>query len=288
MQSSYRLSSGTFTREAGNTEPKRLFFIAAEGTNTETSYLRQLNANLKDMGCADAVIHVLGRSEIGRSGVADVYALLEECYQLRKNQQLLPLPAREELEEQFTDEDISLLISGSKELPRQKIRDFHDSLLRMGLNLNYRQYLKSRLSTRDWFVVVLDRDYDSHDRESLQKIIQKCQRPSFLCCLTNPCIEFWLLLHLVNANELLIPDELGRILNNKKVSCAHTYVSKWVSDLAHHSKDISPGKFKSIYKTTLQKARLAAKRFAQTNDEVLDKVGTTITVLMDELFGPLP
>lgn len=288
MNTSYCLSGGTFDREAGTRETKRLFFLSVEGASTEPSYFRHLDSHLEDLGCTDASIIVLGRIDAGKSAPEDVYALLEECKQLREDEHWLPETARETLEQQFSSDEISRLLDGGKGMPRGRRQQFREFLLRMGLNLDYRKYIKTQPSEKDRFVVVLDRDKQTHVRKGLIDISTKCYERGFLCCLTNPCFEFWLLLHLVNASDLSTPEELGKLLENKKISANHTYVSMWVSNLAKHTKTISPGKFNGIYKDKLHKARIAATHFSVRNQDILDKVGTTIPDLMDELFGPMP
>lgn len=286
MKPTYCLSGGTFDREAGTRDTKRLFFLSVEGASTEPSYFRQLDAHLKGLGCGDAAIVVLGRFDAGRSAPEDVYSLLEECRQLREDEHWLPETARERLQQQFSSDELSRLLDGGKEMPRRRRQQFKELLLRMGLNLDYRKYIKAQPSEKDRFVVVLDRDRHNHTKKCLQGIVAKCRKNAFLCCLTNPCFEFWLLLHLMDADALSSIEE--SLLENKKGPGPHSYVGKLVSDIAHHKKKISPGKFKAFYKAKLQKARTAATHFATQNQDVLDKVGTTIPDLMDELFGPMP
>lgn len=286
MKMSYRVSGDTFFRLQHVTEAKRLFFLSVEGASTEPSYFWQLNANLKKMGCYDAAIHVLERADPGKSGPQDVYDLLEACSQLRDGEQLIRIPGLNGLKKALDGETLLRLLSDDVDIFSHDFVDFRDRLLQMGVNWDYRQYLQSQPSKRDHFVVVLDRDKHNHTQQCLQDIIAKCRSKKFMCCLTNPCFEFWLLLHLVDVDELLTPTELAKIEDNRKVSKKHTHVSKRVSEIAGHAKEISAEAFEQFYgKEPLEKARAEAKRFARSNRGVLTKVGTTIPNLMKKLFG---
>lgn len=286
---SYRLSGGLFDREEEGTENvKRMVFLSVEGVRSEPSYFRHFNRFLRESGRKDVQIHVLKHPNDGLTSPADVYSLLEECYNLKVDDRLLPEDVIGKLKERFAEEEISGLIDGTSALSVERRQEFFGMLLKMGINLSYRKFLKeANTSDGDVFAVVIDRDQGSHSREDLDEIIQKCGEKSFLCCLTNPCFEFWLLLHLVDVEVLQEPDELTRILANKKLSQQHTYVSKRVGDLAGHSKKITWPKFEAHYKPKLDKALSAAKLFAGTEEDVLDRVGTMMPVLLDRIFKPI-
>ena len=129
----------------------------------------------------------------------------------------------------------------------ERRQEFFGLLLKMGINLSYRMFLKSaNVSDGDVFAVVIDRDRECHSKADLAEIIEKCKDKKFLCCLSNPCFEFWLLLHLVDVKTLLDPEELIMIEENKKLSAQHTYISKRVSALAGHAKKISSPKFEKL------------------------------------------
>lgn len=279
----YRLSGGMFDRDEESLSVKRLFFLSVEGVGTEPSYFNRLNRSLKDLGVDDVMIHVLKHPNDGLSAPTDVYALLEECHALRAENHLLPLPALAKLRENFTDEEIRDIMD-DKEVCEEKRKQFHDILLKLGVNFDYRKYIQAIPSSNDCFAVVIDRDQHSHTRECLEEIAGKCREKSFVVCLTNPCFEFWLLLHLVDERVLSTNDECAKILENKKLSKKHTYVSKRVWDIARHAKYIPGRVFEKSYKPNIQRAMTAAKCFATKFEDVLDGPGTTILDLLESVF----
>ena len=283
----YRLSGGLFDREEETSEVKRLFFLSVEGISTEPSYFINLNRVLRDLGVDDATLVVLRHRNDGLSSPDDVYSLLEECSNLRDkgNDTLLPTPVIEKLREEFSEEDIKNLLSEASDVSSDKVRRFRDMLATLGINLNYRDYIKSIPSSADKFVIVIDRDVHSHTRACLEEIYRKCNDRSFICCLTNPCFEFWLLLHLVDAQAFLNSDELKKIRENAKISKRHTYVSGRLSGLAKHFKHIKERTFDKLYKPNIGKAMEGARKFATTGEDVLDNVGTTIPLLIENIFN---
>ena len=281
----YRLSGGFFDREEETEDVKRMIFLSVEGRRSEPSYFQNVNRCLIESGCRNVLIHVLKHPNDGLSSPADVYNLLEECHSLKANDQLLPTDVVDKLKVNFTEEEIAALVNDTSNLPEERRREFFGVLLKMGINLSYRKFLKrATVDDGDVFAVVIDRDCESHSREVLVEILEKCKNKSYLCCLTNPCFEFWLLLHLVDVESVLGPKELEKISQNEKISRQHTYVSKKVSDLAGHAKKISWSIFDKHYRPNLTKALEAAKSFAQTNEDVLDRVGTTMPALLKEMF----
>ena len=288
VKHSYRLSGGFFDREEEETQDvKRMVFLSTEGTRSEPSYFRNFNRFLLESGRKDVLIHVLKHPNDGLSSPADVYNLLEECHSLKVNDRLLPEDVVCTLRNRFTEEEIAGLVEDRSSLSAERRQEFFGMLLKMGINLSYRKFLKeANTSDGDVFAVVIDRDQESHSREDLIEIIQKCHEKSFLCCLTNPCFEFWLLLHVVGGEMFLEQVEVARILWDEKLLKQKKYVSKKGSILAEHAKKISWPQFEAHYKPNLGKALESAKSFAVTEVDLLDLVGTMMPALVDKILKP--
>lgn len=281
----YRLSGNLFAREEEVVEARRLIFLSCEGTKTEPSYFKNLNRHLQTAHKGGVFIHILRHPNDGLSSVEAVYSLLDECRVLREEDKLLPDSACQKIKESFSDDEIKQILRGDTSFDGARRKQFMDALLSLGINLDYRKYLGSISSEKDEkFVVVLDRDASSHTEESLNRIFQKCKEHNYICCLTNPCFEFWLLLHLVDVKKISTADEKMRLLSNKKVSKLHTYVSKMVSDIAGHGKRISAPLFDTYYWQGREQALKAAQEFATQNEDILNQVGTSLPDLMRELY----
>lgn len=284
----YRLSGGLFDREDGTSEVKRLFFLSVEGERTEPSYFENLNRTLREFDIGDVIIHVLRHPRDGLVSPDDVYALLEECINLREKGELLPVPVITQLRQEFSDAEITAFLNDDYALPMEKKQRFNEVLLSLGINTDYRKFLATRPSSSDRFVVVVDRDCHSHSRECLERVTSQCADKGFIFCLSNPCFEFWLLLHLVSADSLSRPEELTKIQANGHISKRHTYVSGRVSTMAKHAKCISEQSFNRYYKPNIAQAMSAATQFATTPNAILDNVGTTVPLMIYDIFAGKP
>ena len=136
-------------------------------------------------------------------------------------------------------------------------------------------------SNRDEFVLVIDRDSKSHTRETLVEILEACRKKHIVFCLSNPCFDFWLILHL---EVRLTPPVLKKLLANEHLSDDHTYSSRLISENARHGKSISEKTFRRIYLPKMRKALKRANKFAVSENEALDQVGTRIPELIKRVL----
>ena len=128
-------------------------------------------------------------------------------------------------------------------------------------------------------------DLDCSLMRASKIVEQEKKRGNVEFVLSNPCFEFWLLLHLMSADSLNKPEELAKIQANKHTSKRHTDVSGLVSAMAKHAQKIPERLFNKYYKPNLARAMNAATKFAATPDAVLDHVGTTVPLMIDDLFA---
>ena len=153
-------------------------------------------------------------------------------------------------------------------------------LKKIGYDINYRKYLKKYNDELDEFAVLIDRDMQTHSESNMLECIKYCRDNGYKCYIANPCSEFWLLMHLADI-EVEFGDQLDKIKENKKVSEQHTFVSKEVSDRAHHGK--SGINFARKYLPYIDKAVIQAKRFPGDEYELVDSIGCNLWRLIEEL-----
>jgi hypothetical protein len=96
----------------------------------------------------------------------------------------------------------------------------------------------------DEFVVMFDRD-SFHLNDNYLEFLQKNNDANTLI-VTSPCFEIWLILHFENAYERFLEPKENEIIENKKVSNTHSYISRMVSELLHSNpkKNINFNKIK--------------------------------------------
>lgn len=280
--SRFRLRSSAFVRndEIAKIDPKRMIFLSVEGDETERTYFQNLNdyldANLVQI---EVLRHRRGD---GYSDPVHVIELLEEYIDLRQGD-LIPDELPSQFTEKYSKEFIQKYLADKSELAAEDQMQFSEDLLKIGIDIEYRRYLQYFKKDMDYFAVVLDRDSDCHSKQLMQECLDKCSQNGYGFFVTNPCFEFWLLLHLCDVKSEFSDENLAILYSNKPISNKHTQVSSEVSKRAHHAKTISSPKFKQFYYPNISYALKNAESFATDFPDLFDKLGSNLPKLLNIL-----
>ncbi len=71
----------------------------------------------------------------------------------------------------------------------------------------------------DKICLIVDRDKDSFSEEQYDYVIEQCKNRNYGIYITNPCFEFWLLMHFDDLDDL----DLALLLENPKVTSEKRY-----------------------------------------------------------------
>lgn len=284
MVNKYRLSSKSYDRETPNEQitPRKIYFISVEGVATEVEYLQGLSDYRTELGINALVnIEVLRRkTKDGYSAPEQVIELLEEYLSLREAGNNIFPDIPDEIKNNFSPDFIQLYIETPESISPKERNRFELALRKTGYDLAYRKYLSKYTSNLDEFCILIDRDTGSHSSEDMNFILQYCKEKNYRCFITNPCFEFWLLLHFSDVYEEY-SDQLDLIRENKKVSNAHTFVSNELSAKAHHGKKGIA--FKEKYLPHIEEAIIRASKFASDNEALITDIGCNIWILIKEM-----
>lgn len=133
----------------------------------------------------------------------------------------------------------------------------------------------------DQICLIVDRDKDSFistpENNQYKYVLDKCNKMGFQFCVTNPCFEFWLLLHFDEVFEL---DE-EKLLNNFKVTAKRRYAE-------NELRKIWPGYNKSSYHSeklvkNIDKAIENEKKFCEDIEKLENSVGSNIGRLVQKM-----
>ena len=274
MGNSFRLSSNTmFTRveEENKENPLRIVFLSVEGNKTEQQYFQYVEKYKNSLGINAGVhVHPLRRAKKDNlCAPEDILSLLEEYIELRESDDF-PERMRKTIPDIYTDDFIKKYLENDNTLERKQKKEFEIMLQQAGIDLLYAQFLKDYSGEDDIFGLVVDRDYCSHSVTQLQSITNQCSDKGYYCFVTTPCIEFWLLMHLVDIKKEY-KENLQAFRDNKTVSDQHTFTSKEVSNIAGHAKSISEKIFKESYLPNI--------------DYAIEQSKSMFTMEVDELIG---
>lgn len=282
LNSRYRLTSTAFKRDDDENKinPKRMIILSVEGDDTEKDYFQHLNAHLDN---ALIQIEILRRKRgTGYSDPFNVIELLSEYLDVREGH-LIPEELFDKLVEKYSQETLQAYLNNDEKLTSEVINGIEDELFRVGVDLEYRRYLQTFDNETDYFAVVLDRDCGSHSRELMQECFEVCKDRGCGYFVTNPCFEFWLLLHLCDVKTEYTIEELEKMKQNPKISNRHTVVSQEVSNRIHHAKHISLQQFEKNYFPCIPDALVRVQHFKTSYPEILDDIGTNLPLLFKEL-----
>ena len=280
--SRFRLQSSAFARkdETEKINPKRMIFLSVEGDETERTYFQNLNEYLDtDLIQIEVLRHRRGD---GYSDPVHVIELLEEYIDVRQGD-LIPDELPTQFTQKYSKEFIQKYLAGNSELTIKERNQFSGDLLKIGIDIEYRRYLQSFRQDMDYFAVVLDRDCGSHSKQLMQECLDKCNQHGYGYFVTNPCFEFWLLLHLCDVKSEFSPEELELLHSNPTISKKHTKVSYEVSKRARHTKTISSTKFKSLYYPNISQAIKNSERFSTDFPDLFDNLGSNLSKLLNIL-----
>lgn len=285
MTNKYRLSSTTYNRETEEEKEdlQKIIFLSVEGNVTEKEYFDGVSLNRENLGIDSRIdVEVLKRRRNDtNSAPQQVIELLEEYIRLReygKENLIEDIP--EEFVEKYGIEFIQQYLCAPNELPKKKRNLFITDLMKIGYDINYRKYLNKYNSKLDEFCILIDRDMQTHSEINMQECIDYCKAKGYKCYIANPCFEFWLLLHLSDV-EIEYSDKMHLIMENAKVSDSHTYVSKAVSDRAHHGK--GGINFKKNYMPMIDVAIQRAKRMPSDENALVNSIGCNLWKLLEDM-----
>lgn len=285
MINKFRLSANQYERETEDEkiEPLKIYYLSVEGNITEKEYFEGISQFRMQLGInAKVDVEILKRSNRDTNSAPKyVLELLEEYMRLRElGTENLVEEIPKEFIQKYGIKFIQQFIEEPESTPRKERTRFVTDLRKIGYDINYRRYLQKYNNDIDEFGVLIDRDSSTHSEDNMRECLRYCKEKNYKCYISNPCFEFWLLLHLSDVKEEY-RDKMSEIKENVKVSKHHTFVSKEVSEKAHHSKGgIS---FSRNYLPNIDIAIERAKHFEYEENLLISNIGCNIWKLIEEM-----
>ena len=130
----------------------------------------------------------------------------------------------------------------------------------------------------DEICLIVDRDKESFlatpENNQYDYVLKTCREKGFRFYVSNPCFEFWLLLHF---NEVFDLDR-DKLLENPQVTAKRRYTE-------HELRKLLPGYSKGKYNVETLIAKLSvalcnAKKFCQDEELLISEVGTNVAKLI--------
>lgn len=136
------------------------------------------------------------------------------------------------------------------------------------------------LGSNDELWMIIDRDRNG---KNIEKYSAKCKSTSnFYFALSNPCFEFWLLLHLKDTTGFTA-DELSLIFENRKVGRKKTYLKKLLSNIlpdGYNEANLQPERFLN----NIEDAIFRAKNMSIDGEDYPKTLGTDVYKLIEKVI----
>lgn len=127
--------------------------------------------------------------------------------------------------------------------------------------------------------MIIDRD----QWNNIAEISTLCKNEgNFYLALSNPCFEFWLLLHIKDLSEFK-EQELNDIFENKKVSNTKTYLKRLLGELlidGYNESKPKPDRFFPFIELAISRA----KNLDSMNEEYPTTLGSHVYKLVEKII----
>lgn len=270
--------------KSGKKLPKSQFIIFAEGIETEKLYFETLSrSHIKK---ENIIIKYLDRWKVnsGRSNQLSVVTdVIEYVEKVQKENKFNP----RDLERLFNKLVENLKVSELPEITNQLEKLAHNFPDIFSTEDSIQSQLFSCLtltefdSTFDKIFIILDRDCHSFTKEQFNQVLETSRANNINLGITNPCFEFFLLLHFDDIDRI----DTDKIKSNIKEG-TKTYVEKLLNEFLLKETGESFKKNKYNTEFFVAKTEVALKnstKFETINDSLEDSIGSSVIRIINEI-----
>ncbi len=133
----------------------------------------------------------------------------------------------------------------------------------------------------DSICIVVDRDKDSFTKEQYQDVLDKCKEKGFELYVSNPCFEFWLLLHFNDAKHL----DKDKLKENACISNKKRYAEHELCNRLHGYKKGNKKVKELVSEDKIKMAIENEKVFCEDIEQLEYSVGCNIGLLISKMWG---
>lgn len=303
-----RTSERTKTQKY-NKEPKKKYFFVFEGTETEEIYFDSVKDYFSNQ-LIDFVTLIRNTSENGFSNPAKMLDMIlnnleehkSEKYSYRSVIDWIINYIKEEKLVNLKVQDLSQKLEGicckeftkdlNKTIPKKDLRNVHKTLLEKLSELVKCEFRKITIDMIeeiirtneityahgfDNIVMIVDRDKNSFTAKQYEELISSCSKNGFRLCVTNPCFEFWLLMHF-DINRRF---DKNKMLKNEKISSDVTYCHDVLRNIfkGYHKNSYDA----SVLMPKIPKAIKNEMNYCEDSIGLKTKIGSNIGLLLKDL-----
>ncbi|MGL6106689.1 RloB family protein [Romboutsia sp.] len=285
---------------------KKKYIFVFEGEKTEKKYFEEMSNNKQELGITDLIhIEILERNDESKSNQLDVVKSLDEyineIVSMQQSNEEIKLKLKEIIFSKLNDKDIQikdrLLFLIEKCFTAESNCDAIDDFIE-GVNIiliedaeleYFIQEIKSLKSSLDYdneideVCIIIDRDKGSFKTVQYDEVISICKENNYNLGITNPCFEFWLLLHLTDCSEYDSED----IRINRKISKSRNskrFVEKELANIlgGYNKSNLKFEEFKDKISIAIKNAKLYEDDLLNLENSIGSRVANIIEKMINE------
>lgn len=274
---SFRLAEGLPTRMSRSSrvrDVKKKYFFVVEGQKTEVIYIKALQKQVQHSSLVELIL--LERIHPTHSHPLKITEMLEAYMTFVKEHRVGNLQV---LINTYQNGEIDL-----KEL-QQEIQTH----LKEDIEIDDAQSLAAFISMGqfeweyDEICLIFDRDSQSFKDSQFDRVLQICEKNNYQLCITNPTFEFFLLLHLVNQNQI---DE-KKVMENKKETKHKRYVEHQLNEkLKEHGKSFKKNQYDASYFVErFSDIKKNGENYLKEASKLKDEIGTSLHFVIENILN---
>lgn len=265
--------------------PKTQFIIFSEGVETEKLYFESLSRSERKR--ENIIIKYLDRWK-ENSGRSNQLSVVNDVIEYVDN-----VRAEKKLDSKKLTNLFNKLVENLKieELPiiTDQLNKLHEEFPSL---FNSKESIQSQLysyltisefdSEYDKIFIILDRDCHSFTEEQYSEVLQKSEDNHLNLGITNPCFEFFLLLHFEDISALD-----SKLLKENKNDGKKTYAATQLNNylIQNTGKSFKKNKYDTDYFiNNFEIAIKQSKCFETENEKLRDYIGTSVVNIIREMI----
>lgn len=131
----------------------------------------------------------------------------------------------------------------------------------------------------DKICIIVDRDEKSFTISQYDYVLNKCKKKEYYLCVTNPCFEFWLLMHFDDVFDI----EEREIKENKKVSSQKRFLEKELEKRMNNYKKNNYNAKELVM--NIEKAINNSRKYCDDIYELKYKIGSNLADLINDIIN---
>lgn len=137
----------------------------------------------------------------------------------------------------------------------------------------------------DEFWLIIDRDdWENIHHIDFDALYDDCEKEkNFFIALSNPCFEFWLILHLRKLENIAEADK-GKLLENEKVSAKHNFIDLYLADCIGDGRGYNKRPKTSVFMPKVKDAIENAKLIRDLSKRIPGGLSTDVYKLVEKLI----